>query len=249
MRPTPCRLLGNRAFNLKQLHCGPQLRLPQCADEGVMSTAEQHRIHARRLEWRAVAGHQVLQLGTVQVARLDVFDHARAGHRNYLAALCMPLQKGTEARAVDRCSGGQNANLASPACGHRRLHARFDAYDRQIRVACPHRFCRRRRGGVAGNDHQLGAGIDQVLSQCEATFNDEALAALAIRCMGTVRYVKQRYAGQGRAQGGQYGEATDARIKYPQASCHVDSAQKIERSFYFDPRFAPKPPVPPGDDP
>mmetsp|Transcript_42342 Transcript_42342/g.99586 ORF Transcript_42342/g.99586 Transcript_42342/m.99586 type:complete len:322 (-) Transcript_42342:397-1362(-) len=200
-------------FNAQQLHPRPEGRSPQRLDQWEVRAAEQGGIDARRQQRRAVPCDQGLQFGAVEVAGLDVINHASTAlHRHGMSA-GVPLDQGLQPRTGRRRRCRQQADAPIVRRRDSGLDAGLGAHEQPIRPSSPQRLdgmgCRR----VAGDHDQVGAALDQMLADREAPGADVLGAAVAVGSVGGVRQVAQAGGGEQRAKFAQHREAADAGIE------------------------------------
>src|SRR5690606_1635739 len=175
---------------------------------------EDQRVAALGQQRLDPAAQQSAGARAVQLAGLDLFHQPRTGLGDHPHVAGEAVQQGGELGALQGAGGGQHADHAAAGGRGRRLHRRFHADDRQLRVALAQVSHRRRGGGVAGQHQRLGALLQEKPGDLLAALANELRTLLAIGHMTAVGDVEQRLLRQPRANLVQHREAADAGVEH-----------------------------------
>ena len=198
-------------------------------DEGIVRAAQHRRVGPRHLAHQRLDMGARQRLGEDQVALLDGVHDAAAGLRLHVHADGAERKLALERARGDRGRRGEERDVAhrdltrgrvvAPAPLGQRLDQRHEHAEHALALGHPrllHPAQRHRRGGVAGEHHDVAAPRPQILDPRARQLVDAIGRARAVGRVGVVAVVDDGQVGQPARDGAQHREPAEPAVEHAQ---------------------------------
>ena len=154
------------------------------------------------------------RFGRLLAVAFDQFDETFPDLRQDFHPVGIALRRFAEQTAVQRRRRRQNSDHSAARCHRRRLYGRFEPDQRQ-RVVPPQVIDRHRRRGVAGDDDQFDASVDQPPDGQIDVSGHLFAVFVSVRTVFPVAVVDQRFVRQFPVKLPPHGQSAQSRVENP----------------------------------